>query len=143
MLQGELYTWGINDFGKWLYTLMKQTITKQNNHLLPYWAPSTIYTSQLTFLTIVFLCMCLFCCCAGQLGNGTTSYATEPQKVTEGLEGVVLADIAAGGWHSLALSTTGEVYVWGRGEYGRLGLGDKVGSSKLRPTKVSYIFILF
>lgn len=30
-----------------------------------------------------------------------------------------------------------EVYVWGRGEYGRLGLGDRTGSSKLRPQKVS------
>ena len=29
------------------------------------------------------------------------------------------ADIAAGGWHSLALSGGGGVYVWGRGEYGR------------------------
>ena len=28
------------------------------------------------------------------------------------------------------------VYVWGRGEYGRLGLGDRTGSSKLRPTRV-------
>ena len=26
--------------------------------------------------------------------------------------------------------------MWGRGEYGRLGLGDRAGSSKLRPTKV-------
>lgn len=32
-----------------------------------------------------------------------------------------------------------EVYVWGRGEYGRLGLGDKSGSSKLRPTLVQSI----
>lgn len=46
---GELYTWGINDFG--------------------------------------------------QLGNGTTSYATEPKRIAEGLENVVVADVAAGGWH--------------------------------------------
>lgn len=31
------------------------------------------------------------------------------------------------------------VYVWGRGEYGRLGLGDKTGSSKLRPRLVESI----
>jgi len=29
--------------------------------------------------------------------------------------------------------------VWGRGEYGRLGLGDKGGSSRLRPCKVKAI----
>ncbi len=42
----------------------------------------------------------------GQLGNGTTSYATNPEPV-QGLEDVIIADIAAGGWHSLALSSTG------------------------------------
>eukprot|EP00887_Chlorella_sp_A99_P001925 scaffold18.g1925.t1 len=71
----------------------------------------------------------------GQLGNGTTSYATEPQCVV-GLEDVFLADIAAGGWHSMAISSQGEVYVWGRGEYGRLGIGDRSGRSLLRPQKV-------
>jgi hypothetical protein len=71
----------------------------------------------------------------GQLGDGTTSYATTPVKVVD-LEHVKVADICAAGWHSLALTTEGEVYVWGRGEYGRLGLGDKTGSSKLRPVKV-------
>lgn len=40
--------------------------------------------------------------------------------------------------HGRALCNT-EVYVWGRGEYGRLGLGDKSGSSKLRPTLVQSI----
>lgn len=29
-----------------------------------------------------------------------------------------------------------EVYVFGRGEYGRLGLGDSSSSSKLRPCKL-------
>ncbi|GAB4819656.1 hypothetical protein N2152v2_006702 [Parachlorella kessleri] len=88
----------------------------------------------------------------GQLGNGTTSYAVTPQQILD-LEGVFVSDIAAGGWHSMALSAEGgrpalgvvvagrvrgaaEVYVWGRGEYGRLGLGDRAGSSKLRPVKV-------
>ncbi len=47
-----------------------------------------------------------------------------------------VADIAAGGWHSLALTVDGELFAWGRGEYGRLGIGDPTGSSKLRPHKV-------
>ncbi|GIL92948.1 hypothetical protein Vretifemale_20418 [Volvox reticuliferus] len=71
----------------------------------------------------------------GQLGNGSTTYATAPRPVLD-MDGVVVADIAAGGWHSCALSSAGEVWVWGRGEYGRLGLGDRSGSSKLRPQKV-------
>lgn len=41
-----------------------------------------------------------------QLGTGTTSYATKPVKVV-GLEDTPIADISAGGWHSLALTTSG------------------------------------
>ena len=52
------------------------------------------------------------------------------------LENIRVADIAAGGWHSLALSTAGEVFTWGRGEYGRLGLADRTGSIKLRAKRV-------
>ena len=42
----------------------------------------------------------------GQLGDGSTSYATSPVKVV-GLEGLAIADISAGGWHSLALTADG------------------------------------
>ena len=42
----------------------------------------------------------------GQLGNGTTSYATSPGQVV-GLEGIAVSDIAAAGWHSLAITTSG------------------------------------
>ncbi len=42
----------------------------------------------------------------GQLGNGSTFYETSPTKVL-GLEDVRVADIVAGGWHSLALTTEG------------------------------------
>ena len=42
----------------------------------------------------------------GQLGNGSTDYEVEPCLV-RGLEDVEVADIAAGGWHSLALTSEG------------------------------------
>ncbi|MEW5298972.1 MAG: hypothetical protein WDW36_002037 [Sanguina aurantia] len=71
----------------------------------------------------------------GQLGNGNTSYQTVPSLVMD-LDLLQVSDIAAGGWHSAALTTTGELWVWGRGEYGRLGLSDRTGSSKLRPQRV-------
>lgn len=47
----------------------------------------------------------------GQLGTGDTTYATEP-TLTVGLDDVSVADISAGGWHSLALSSDGKVYTW-------------------------------
>jgi len=72
----------------------------------------------------------------GQLGLGHTASVTAPQRIVDGLEGVTVAHISCGGWHSACVSTRGEVFMWGRGEYGRLGLGDKSGSSKLRPAKI-------
>jgi alpha-tubulin suppressor-like RCC1 family protein len=71
----------------------------------------------------------------GQLGTGDTTYAREPRYVVD-IDGVNVADIEAGGWHSLALSDKGEVYTWGRGEYGRLGLNEMKGTSHVRPCKV-------
>lgn len=53
----------------------------------------------------------------GQLGNGTTSYATSPGQVV-GLEGIAVSDIAAAGWHSLAITRPGGLpaallsYLW-------------------------------
>mmetsp|Transcript_2873 Transcript_2873/g.7350 ORF Transcript_2873/g.7350 Transcript_2873/m.7350 type:complete len:538 (+) Transcript_2873:196-1809(+) len=73
----------------------------------------------------------------GQLGIGTTEYATLPVPV-EDLDPDI-ADIFAGGWHSLAINKYGEVFTWGRGEYGRLGVGDRSGASKMRPCQVSGI----
>jgi alpha-tubulin suppressor-like RCC1 family protein len=42
--------------------------------------------------------------------------------------------IAAGGWHSLALTESGEVYAWGSNGHGQLGLGDT--NNRLTPTEV-------
>ncbi|XP_047310934.1 ultraviolet-B receptor UVR8-like [Impatiens glandulifera] len=70
----------------------------------------------------------------GQLGTGDTQPRSQPIPVQR-LAGLVLVDIAAGGWHSSALTNEGEVYSWGRGEHGRLGFGDDK-SSKMVPQKV-------
>ncbi|XP_062430207.1 E3 ISG15--protein ligase HERC5-like [Rhea pennata] len=59
----------------------------------------------------------------GQLGvGGQVTCAAEPQLV-EGLKGIALAQIAAGGAHSLVVSLSGAVYSWGKNDSGQLGLG--------------------
>ncbi|KAL9265244.1 Ultraviolet-B receptor UVR8-like protein [Drosera capensis] len=73
----------------------------------------------------------------GQLGTGDTQPRSQPIPV-EGLSGLTLVDIAAGGWHSTALTKVGEVYGWGRGEHGRLGFGDDK-TSKMVPQKVQLL----
>ncbi|ERM96814.1 hypothetical protein AMTRI_Chr04g184050 [Amborella trichopoda] len=73
----------------------------------------------------------------GQLGTGDTQPRSQPISV-QGLSDLALVDIAAGGWHSTALTDSGEVYAWGRGEHGRLGFGDDK-SSKMVPQKVQLL----
>ncbi|CAN4080000.1 unnamed protein product [Withania somnifera] len=73
----------------------------------------------------------------GQLGTADTQPRSQPIAV-QGLSGLTLVDIAAGGWHSAALTDEGEVYGWGRGEHGRLGFGDDK-SSKMVPQKVQLL----
>ena len=61
----------------------------------------------------------------GQLGLGATGAAAAP-RVVETLSRVGVVKIAAGGWHSAAVTAGGLLYTWGRGEYGRLGHGSDV-----------------
>ncbi|XP_075277639.1 E3 ISG15--protein ligase HERC5 isoform X2 [Opisthocomus hoazin] len=60
----------------------------------------------------------------GQLGVGSqTTLIPQPQLVKR-LNGIPLAQIAAGGAHSAAVSLSGAVYTWGKNDFGQLGLGD-------------------
>lgn len=44
----------------------------------------------------------------------------------EALAGIKIIDIAAGGWHSCALSEFGDLYVWGWNKKGQLGISTKI-----------------
>nr|XP_033815100.1 probable E3 ubiquitin-protein ligase HERC3 isoform X3 [Geotrypetes seraphini] len=77
------------------------------------------------------------------LGKGFGSQAS-PQHVTS-LEGIPLAQVAAGGAHSFALSLSGAVFGWGQNNAGQLGLGDEEDRASpchvkhLRSQKAVYI----
>ncbi len=64
----------------------------------------------------------------GQLGNGTTTNSSAPVQVT-GVSGFGVTAVAAGGYHSLALTAAGTVYAWGYNAYGQLGNGTTGSSS--------------
>jgi alpha-tubulin suppressor-like RCC1 family protein len=59
-------------------------------------------------------------------GGDHITHRLVPTKVTGGGIGeAMVVQIAAGGSHSMALTTTGELYAWGENTYGQLGHGGK------------------
>ncbi|CAH1128754.1 unnamed protein product [Ceutorhynchus assimilis] len=69
----------------------------------------------------------------GKLGHGNRLNLDKP-KLIEVLKSKKIRDIACGSSHSAAITSSGELYTWGLGEYGRLGHGDNV--TQLKPKLV-------
>jgi len=69
----------------------------------------------------------------GRLGHGDWQNRLLPKKV-EALAGQRVVAVAAGDFHSLALTAVGAVWSWGEGDIGRLGHGDE--QNQLLPKKV-------
>jgi alpha-tubulin suppressor-like RCC1 family protein len=65
---------------------------------------------------------------SGQLGNGTTTDSSTPVAVSLP-SGTTVTAIAGGYYHSLALTSTGQVLAWGSNSNGQLGNGTTTNSS--------------
>jgi alpha-tubulin suppressor-like RCC1 family protein len=72
----------------------------------------------------------------GQLGTGDTEDSLQPRLVSA-LAGKRVSGVAAGAEHSVLCTEDGEVYAFGWGRYGNLGLGDR--EDRHVPTKVEGI----
>ncbi|KAK2656331.1 hypothetical protein Ddye_009383 [Dipteronia dyeriana] len=72
----------------------------------------------------------------GQLGLGTTEDSLVPQKI-QAFQGVSIKMVAAGAEHTVAVTEDGDIYGWGWGRYGNLGLGDR--NDRLVPEKVDTV----
>ncbi|XP_031621811.1 probable E3 ubiquitin-protein ligase HERC2 [Contarinia nasturtii] len=59
----------------------------------------------------------------GKLGHGDRASYDKP-KLIEALSGVSVVDIACGSAHSACITSSGNLYTFGKGRYGRLGHGD-------------------
>ncbi|XP_073144915.1 ultraviolet-B receptor UVR8-like isoform X1 [Henckelia pumila] len=72
----------------------------------------------------------------GQLGLGNTEDSLVPRKI-EAFQGISIKMVAAGAEHTAAVTEDGELYGWGWGRYGNLGLGDR--DDRLVPGIVSSV----
>ncbi|KAL7983783.1 hypothetical protein Chor_000659, partial [Crotalus horridus] len=66
----------------------------------------------------------------GKLGHFSRMNCDKPRLI-EALKTKRIRDIACGSSHSAAITSSGELYTWGLGEYGRLGHGDN--TTQLKP----------
>ena len=66
----------------------------------------------------------------GSLGQGSRANSTHAMRIPKAALGIGAAVLAAAaGYHAVVLGREGEVCVWGRGEDGQLGLGDRKNRS--------------
>ena len=71
----------------------------------------------------------------GQLGLGHDSDKFEyPPKQIKNIVNICWTQVECGGEHTVALSSNGEVFTWGRNSFGELGHGDT--KERHVPTKV-------
>lgn len=70
----------------------------------------------------------------GRLGTGDISTQTSPVSVIGGL---TFTQVAAGGYHAVAIATDGAAWAWGRNSQGALGIGThSYGTSRTSPQSV-------
>uniref|UniRef100_A0A6J0UG79 non-specific serine/threonine protein kinase n=1 Tax=Pogona vitticeps TaxID=103695 RepID=A0A6J0UG79_9SAUR len=72
---------------------------------------------------------------SGCLGHETLVDVSQP-KIVEALLGYEIMQVACGASHILAVSNEGEVFSWGRGDNGRLGLGTQESHSSPQPVPI-------
>ncbi|XP_038615574.1 serine/threonine-protein kinase Nek8 isoform X2 [Tachyglossus aculeatus] len=72
---------------------------------------------------------------SGSLGHGNFTDVGQP-RIVEALLGYEMVQVACGASHVLALSAEREVFAWGRGDSGRLGLGTRESHSCPQPVPV-------
>src|ERR1700687_2758122 len=127
---GGVWCWGLNLFGRLGYGSMEDV-----------WGGSPVSVTGLTSgvsaiavglehtcaLTTAGAGLCWGRNREGQLGNGTTTNSSVPVSVTGLPSGV--AAIAAGLYHTCALTTAGGVLCWGYNYSGELGNGATTNSS--------------
>lgn len=123
---GKVYCWGSGSEGKLGNNASADTTT-------PVQVDATLMGSEVAQVTAGLNHTCalttgkkVYCWGSGELGQlgigGTASYAT-PQHVSSTAIDEKVVHVTAGAYHTCALLNTSEIYCWGFGSSGQLGLG--------------------
>ncbi|MBA0797863.1 hypothetical protein Gohar_008519, partial [Gossypium harknessii] len=62
---------------------------------------------------------------AGLLGHGTDVSHWIPKRISGPLEGLQVASVTCGPWHTALITSTGQLFTFGDGTFGVLGHGDR------------------
>jgi alpha-tubulin suppressor-like RCC1 family protein len=91
---------------RWLENVTVTQLTCGNHHSIVVTNQSTVYAWG--------------CNAKGQLGLGDLKLRSRPVRVDR-LWGIPIVNVAAGGEHSLAVTTNGMLFTWGSNSNGQLG----------------------
>ncbi|KAJ4835190.1 PH, RCC1 and FYVE domains-containing protein 1 [Turnera subulata] len=127
--QGEVFTWGEESGGRLGHGVEKDVIQPR-------------LVESLAFTTVDFVACGEFHTCAvtmagelytwgdgthnaGLLGNGTVVSHWIPKRIAGPLEGLQVASVTCGPWHTALVTSTGQLFTFGDGTFGVLGHGDR------------------
>ncbi|KAK9073107.1 hypothetical protein SSX86_007430 [Deinandra increscens subsp. villosa] len=131
--QGELFTWG-EESGGWLGHGVKKDVTQP--HLVESLSVSNIssvacgefHTCAVTSLGEVYT-WGDGTHNIGLLGHGTEVSHWIPKRISGPLEGLQVASVTCGPWHTALITSTGQLFTFGDGTFGVLGHGDRANVS--------------
>ncbi|KAH0681341.1 hypothetical protein KY285_020961 [Solanum tuberosum] len=127
--QGEIFTWGEESGGRLGHGVGKDVTQPR-------------FVESLSLCNIDFVACGEFHTCAvtmagelytwgdgthnaGLLGNGTDVSHWIPKRISGPLEGLQVASVTCGPWHTALITSTGQLFTFGDGTFGVLGHGDR------------------
>ncbi|KAL8171933.1 hypothetical protein V2J09_023737 [Rumex salicifolius] len=127
--QGEVFTWGEESGGRLGHGVGKDVLE-----------PALV--EQLAAYNVDFVACGEFHSCAvtmsgeiytwgdgthnaGLLGHGTDVSHWIPKRITSPLEGLQVASVTCGPWHTALITSAGQLFTFGDGTFGVLGHGDR------------------
>ena len=73
----------------------------------------------------------------GQLGHGPSFQELGLPKLVSTLQGKFVSSVSCGESHTAVVTRNGEMYTFGDGRHGKLGMGDESFSNLFQPTRVT------